>query len=126
MSEILNSEEKTIINGLRLFVNDYEQIQPFLEENGNVRYYFSGSIAMMLLSKVKSFETILLDDKGNITFEMKNNTELNDKAREEFAKSERKIHDIDTINLVDSISNPMQILSKYATNYGITQSWTAP
>ncbi len=126
MSEILNSEEKTIINGLRLFVNDYEQIQPFLEENGNVRYYFSGSIAMMLLSKVKSFETILLDDKGSITFEMKNNTELNDKAREEFAKSERKIHDIDTINLVDSISNPMQLLSKYATNYGITQSWTAP
>lgn len=81
MSEILNSEEKTIINGLRLFVNDYEQIQPFLEENGNVRYYFSGSITMMLLSKVKSFETILLDDKGNITFEMKNNTELNDKAQ---------------------------------------------
>lgn len=126
MSEILNSEKKTIINGLRLFVNDYEQIQPFLGENGNVRYYFSGSIAMMLLSKVKSFETILLDDKGNIKFEMKNNTELNDKARDEYAKSEREIKDIDTINIAEGISNPSLILSKYAINYGITKSYTAP
>lgn len=109
-----------ITDGLSLFVDEYAKKEPYLDQNGNVRYYFVGSIAMMLLSKVKSFHTLKLNDVGNIINTSEKTIDINDKARLEYAKSERRIHDIDIIYITNGVTNPNAVFSRYASDYGLS------
>ncbi|MBO7526376.1 MAG: hypothetical protein J6T74_00595 [Clostridia bacterium] len=75
------------------------------DENGNVMYYFSGSLAMLLLSSAQSIKICLLDNGGK-TVKEKPAAEFSQKAKESLSKGVRSVGaDIDIVTINEDAFN---------------------
>lgn len=62
----METNKKNIVNGAMEFSKYMTEQIPQKDTNGNVTYYFSGSLAMLLLSSAKSVTPALLDKDGKV------------------------------------------------------------
>jgi len=60
----MEEQKQNIIAGARQYSDYIVRHIPQRDENGNVKYYFSGSLAMLLLSSAVSVKSSFLDEKG--------------------------------------------------------------
>ena len=62
----MEEKNQKIIDGAKQYALYITSNIPQKDEKGNVRYYFSGSLAMLLLSSTESVKTYTLDSSGNL------------------------------------------------------------
>ena len=62
-------QKELIIEGAKQYSGHITSHIPQENEEGAIRYYFSGSLAMLLLNSAKSFKPLLLDEKGKVIIE---------------------------------------------------------
>ena len=62
-------QKELIIEGAKQYSGYITSHIPQENKEGAIRYYFSGSLAMLLLNSAKSFKPLLLDEKGKVIIE---------------------------------------------------------
>ena len=62
-------QKELIIEGAKQYSGYITSHIPQENEEGAIRYYFSGSLVMLLLNSAKSFKPLLLDEKGKVIIE---------------------------------------------------------
>lgn len=62
----MESNKKNIVNGAMEFAKYMTEQVPQKDANGNVTYYFSGSLAMLLISSAKAIIPAVLDKDGKV------------------------------------------------------------
>lgn len=88
-----------IIQGANQYSQYITTNVPQLDENGNVKYYFSGSLAMLLLSSAQSIKPLQVDKEGKVIFQQEE-VELADKQKEYLAAGVRPIGiDVDIVEV---------------------------
>lgn len=93
----MNEQQKKIVAGAKQY-SDYITSQvPQRDANRNVKYYFSGSLAMLLLNSASSFKSSFLDKEGKQISE-KQEIAIPDKNKELLSRGIRTIgYDVDVI-----------------------------
>ncbi len=72
---------------------------PQLDEEGNVKYYFSGSLAMLLLSSAQSIKPLQVDKSGKVISQQET-VEITDKEKDYLAAGVRPIGiDVDIVEI---------------------------
>lgn len=92
-------QKELIIEGAKQYSGYITSHIPQENEEGAIRYYFSGSLAMLLLNSAKSFKPLLIDEKGKVIF-AKQEIFIPNKNKNSLYKGVREITlDIDVITI---------------------------
>jgi len=93
----MEEQKKKIVDGAKQYSEYIVGKIPQRDENGNVKYYFSGSLAILLLNSAVSVKSSFLDTEGKTTKTIHEFTML-DKSKESLAKGIRPISiDVDVV-----------------------------
>lgn len=60
----MNSDKKKIVDGAKQYASYVARNVPQMDDMGRVKYYFSGSLAMLLLSSAKFIKSFCVDREG--------------------------------------------------------------
>ena len=92
-------QKELIIEGAKQYSGYITSHIPQENEEGAIRYYFSGSLAMLLLNSAKSFKPLLLDEKGKVIIE-EQEILIPNKNNDSLLKGVREIgSDVDVITI---------------------------
>ncbi len=92
-------QKELIIEGAKQYSGYITSHIPQENEEGAIRYYFSGSLAMLLLNSAKSFKPLLLDEKGKVIIE-EQEILIPNKNKNSLLKGVREIgSDVDVITI---------------------------
>ena len=92
-------QKELIIEGAKQYSGHITSHIPQENEEGAIRYYFSGSLAMLLLNSAKSFKPLLLDEKGKVIIE-EQEILIPNKNKNSLLKGVREIgSDVDVITI---------------------------
>ena len=92
-------QKELIIEGAKQYSGYITSHIPQENEEGAIRYYFSGSLAMLLLNSAKSFKPLLLDEKGKVIIE-EQEILIPNKNKDSLLKGVREIgSDVDVITI---------------------------
>ena len=99
-------QKQKIIAGAKQYADYIIKHRPQKAEDGQVIYYYSGSLAMLLLSSAKSIKSFSLDQYGYTTNEQQE-VSIPQKTTECFEKGTRPItSDIDIVMPETSYADP--------------------
>lgn len=97
----MDEQKKKIVKAAEQYASYLAGKEPQVDENGRMKYYFSGSIAMLLLSAATSFKTSSVDIQG-ATIEEGREFEIPDKNRTALAQGVRQLSmDVDIVSTCD-------------------------
>ena len=103
----MDEQKQKIIDGANEFVKYIVAGMPQLDANGNVRYYFSGSLAMLLLYSAKSIKSFYLDDSGK-SVKQTHQFSIPDKNRESLVAGIRQLNsDVDIVPIDKMVLKPL-------------------
>lgn len=92
-------QKELIIEGAKQYSGYITSHIPQENKEGAIRYYFSGSLAMLLLNSAKSFKPLLLDEKGKVIIE-EQEILIPNKNKNSLLKGVREIgSDVDVITI---------------------------
>ncbi|MBO5884830.1 MAG: hypothetical protein J6Q51_03440 [Clostridia bacterium] len=94
-------QKDKIVAGAKQYCDHVTDKIPQRDENGNIKYYFSGSLAMLLLSSAKSVKSFYVSKDGKVE---KENVEFSipQKNLESLNKGVRPLgHDVDVVTIDD-------------------------
>lgn len=98
----MEGQKQKIVEGAKQYSNYIIIRLPQVDENGNMKYYFSGSLAMLLLSSASSFKSVYIDKEGK-TIRERQEIFIPEKNREYLLQGVRPISlDVDIVAVDDS------------------------
>ncbi len=99
----MDKQKQLIVAGAKQY-SDYVTSQvPQRDDKGNLKYYFSGSLAMLLLSSARSLQSSFLDAKGEVV-RASEEISIPDRNRESLELGVRSIgHDVDIVIIDDAV-----------------------
>ena len=98
-------EKSKIVEGAKQYSKYITTNIPQLSENGNVIYYFSGSLAMLLLNEAISIKSMFLDEDGQVVRE-RLEFDISEENRKSFARGIRPLSlDVDTVATRPNVFN---------------------
>lgn len=112
----MDNLKQDIVNGAKQYADYITQQIPQIGETGVINYYFSGSLAMLLLNSAKMVKPLTLNSNGEI---VSSNFayEITDINRENFSKGIRTIgRDIDVMAVAKRPKGNFYELSKVVDN----------
>lgn len=97
----MNNEQEIIVNAAKQYAEYLISCIPQKDEEGSVKYYFSGSLAMLLLNSVKSVNSIYIDKDGEI-IKTRGERIFSEENKKHLEQGIRKISlDIDVIEVLE-------------------------
>ena len=97
-------QKKKIVLGAKQYAQYIVSRIPQVDEKGNVHYYFSGSLAMLLLSSAKSMKSSVVGKDGKV-IKTCEEVSIPEKSKESLAFGVRPISfDIDVVSIDDILS----------------------
>lgn len=99
----MEEQKQLIVAGAKQYLDYLTSQVPQRDDNGNLRYYFSGSLAMLLLSSARSIKPSFLDAKGKVVCASEEMS-IPDRNRESLAVGVRPIgQDVDIVTIDDTV-----------------------
>ncbi len=99
----MDEQKQLIVAGAKQYLDYLTSQVPQRDDNGNLRYYFSGSLAMLLLSLARSIKPSFLDAKGKVV-RASEEMSIPDRSRESLAVGVRPIgQDVDIVTIDDTV-----------------------
>ena len=99
----MDEQKQLIVAGAKQYLDYLTSQVPQRDDNGNLRYYFSGSLAMLLLSSARSIKPSFLDAKGKVVCASEEMS-IPDRNRESLAVGVRPIgQDVDIVTIDDTV-----------------------
>lgn len=103
----MDKQKQKIVKGAKQYAQYIITNYPQKDENGNILYYISGSLAMLLLNSATSIKVISLDKNGK-TVKESEDIKIPLKNKESLEPGIRQLgHDVDVIVVDDERNKPL-------------------
>ena len=100
---IMEMDKKNVVNGAMEFAKYMTEQIPQKDTNGNATYYFSGSLAMLLLSSANSITPAVLDKDGKVV-SIQETMSIQEEHKENLSQGIRPLTgDVDIVCVDDNI-----------------------